>query len=188
MHSDITMKKNIIPFLFCTLFLGAAFTANAQAPYKHSIGVTMGTTQAVSYKTFVGNHFAVQLDLGTKYSIFYIAGYHNPPCWSMELAPNILYEGHFVKGLYGFVGGGVSLGFSFAPQVSYYNSTSPDMQIRDVMGKAGANGIFGLEYKFGIPLILQLDLRPGYRFQFNNEITVNHTIDWGLNFGMRYTF
>ena len=57
------------------------------------------------------------------------------------------------------------------------------------MGKFGAHSIVGLEYKFDIPLTLQLDVRPGYRFLFNNEVNLDHTFDWGMvNFGVRYAF
>ena len=180
-------RIKFIPFLIAILAT-VSYMANAQSPYKHSIGVTLGTTQALSYKTFPTNRFAVQLDLGTKYSVVCVGGYCNTPCWSVEVAPDFMYEGHFVKGLYGFVGGGLSLGLSFAPQVCYFSSKVPGPVVRNIMGKAGANGIFGLEYKFDIPLSLQIDIRPGYRFQFNEETTVNHTIDLGLDFGVRYVF
>ena len=56
------MKKLGILILLIVFFTGISFHANAQAPYKHGIGVTAGTTQAVSYKTFIGNHFTIQLD------------------------------------------------------------------------------------------------------------------------------
>ena len=182
------MRKNIITLLLLTLFAGASLQTNAQAPYKHGIGAVLGTSQAVSYKVFPTNHFAIQLDLGAKYNYNFIAGY-GASCWSMELAPSFVYEGHFVKGLYGFIGGGVSLGFSFYPAISYYVPRTPVMQVREIMGKFGAHSIAGLEYKFNFPLTLQVDVRPGYRFLFNNEVNLDHTFDWGMvNFGARYTF
>ena len=48
--------------------------------------------------------------------------------------------------------------------------------------------MFGLEYKFDIPLTLQLDFRPGYRCVFAANKFADHKFDWGLNFGVRYTF
>lgn len=42
------MRRNRIFLLIVAIFAGITFHANAQAPYKHSIGVTLGTTQAVS--------------------------------------------------------------------------------------------------------------------------------------------
>lgn len=180
------MRKH--SFIALLIFMAATvFQANAQAPYRHGIGATVGSMQAFSYKTFPTDHFAIQLDMGTKYNYSIIAGYGST-LWTTELAASFMYEGHFVKGLYGFAGGGVSLGFSWHPSVSYYSTTSPEMQVWNIMGKSGAHGIIGLEYKFGIPLALQIDFRPGYRFQFNHEVTVNHTFDWGLvNLGVRYT-
>ena len=95
------MKHNKTIMMLVLLF-SMALSVQAQAPYKHSIGVTVGSMQAVSYKTFPTDHFAIQLDLGTKYNYSIIAGYGSTH-WSMELAPSFMYEGHFVKGLYGLV-------------------------------------------------------------------------------------
>ncbi len=67
------MKKTIR--IIIVLFLGTMMAANAQAPYKHSIGVTVGSMQAISYKTFPTDHFAIQLDLGTKYNYSVIVGF-----------------------------------------------------------------------------------------------------------------
>lgn len=172
------MKRNCIILLFAAFFACTLFQANAQAPYKHSIGATLGTTQAVSYKTFPLNHFAIQLDLGTKYC--YVYGTHT---WSFELAPNFMYEGRLTKGLYGFVGAGGSIGYNWQPYsyILYGYHTSYNN------GKGGVNGFFGMEYKFNIPLTLQFDFRPGYRCVFNRYFA-DHIFDWGLNFGVRYTF
>lgn len=193
------MRKSIITFLLLALFAGAFLQTNAQAPYKHGIGVTVGTSQAVSYKVFPTNHFAIQLDLGTKYC--YVYGSH---LWSLDLAPNFMYEGRLYKGLYGFAGLGGSIGYNWQPfyyvialepgDLGYDPIPDPDnpnqnsATIRSVHNcKGGVNGFFGLEYKFDIPLALQLDFRPGYRCIFNSHFA-DHKFDWGLNFGVRYTF
>ena len=164
------MKRNCIIFLFVAFFTGILFQANAQAPYKHSIGATLGTTQAVSFKSFPTNHFAIQLDLGTKYC--YVYG-----------TPNFMYEGRLAGGLYGFVGAGGSIGYNWQPFPYVYYGYHTSVH----NGKGGVNGFFGLEYKFNIPLTLQLDFRPGYRCVFN-RYGADHIFDWGLNFGVRYTF
>lgn len=172
------MKRCYLMILLA--FLVSTFLpVNAQAPYKHGIGTTLGTTQALSYKTFVGNHFAIQLDLGTKYC--YVYGSH---LWSAELAPNFMYEGRLVNGLYGLVGLGGSIGYNW--QDYLYIDYSYKISNRNC--KAGVNGFFGLEYKFDIPLALQLDFRPGYRCVFAPNKFADHKFDWGLNFGVRYTF
>lgn len=170
------IRNNIF---FIALFAGFLFTAKAQAPYKNSIGVTLGTTQAVSYKCFPTDHFAIQLDLGTKYA--YVYGNH---LWSFELAPNFMYEGCLTGGLYGFVGGGGSIGYSWK-NYHYFDTWGENSSHHN--GKGGLNGLFGMEYKFTIPLTLQLDFRPGYRCVFNKDFS-EHLFDWGLNFSLRYTF
>jgi len=183
------MKRIRTLFLLFAFFLGITLQSNAQAPYKHSIGATLGTTQAVSYKTFPTDHFAIQLDLGTNYCWVY--GIHT---WAFELAPNFMYEGRLAGGLYGFVGGGGSIGYNWQTywwipregQNVPWDNTAPYLESKH-NGKAGLNGFFGLEYKFNIPLTLQLDFRPGYRCVFTRYFS-DHIFDWGLNFGVRYTF
>ena len=165
--------------IFAFLLMGIAFTAKAQSPYKHSIGVTIGTTQAVGFKTFPTDHFAIQLDLGTKYT--YVYGTH---LWTFELAPNLMYEGRLTGGLYGFVGGGGSIGYCWK-NYRYFNAWGETSSRNNAKG--GLNGFFGMEYKFTIPLTLQFDFRPGYRCIFNEGFS-EHCFDWGLNFGLRYTF
>lgn len=194
------MKKNSILILFLAVFAGAMFHANAQAPYKEGIGVTFGTTHAFSYKAFPCNHFAIQVDLGSKYC--YVYGSH---LWSVEVAPNFMYEGRLVNGLYGFVGLGGSIGYNWQPFTyviglepgdpgydPLYDPNNPNQnsvtRVSKQNCKAGANGMFGLEYKFDIPLALQFDFRPGYRCVFAVNKFADHKFDWGLNFGVRYTF
>lgn len=194
------MKRNRIVILFAAVLAGVMSLAHAQAPYKEGVGATLGTTQAFSYKFFPANHFAIQVDLGTKYC--YVYGSH---LWSAEVAPNFMYEGRLYKGLYGFAGLGGSIGYNgqpfyyiigLAPGDAGYNP-NPDpgdpnpnsVSRRSVHNcKAGANGFFGLEYKFDFPLALQLDFRPGYRCIFASNKFADHKFDWGLDLGVRYTF
>lgn len=192
-------KKEIIKTTIFLLFVALFSITKAQASYKHSIGATIGTTQALSYKTFIGNHFAVQLDLGTKYC--YVYGSH---LWSAELAPNFMYEGHIYKGLHWFLGLGGSIGYNWQ-KFSYIaalhpgdpgyepipDPENPNQNSATIVStnncKAGANGIVGLEYKLDCPVTLQFDFRPGYRCIFNGHF-YDHKYDWGMNFGVRYTF
>ena len=193
------MKRNRIFLLIAALFVGITFHVNAQAPYKEGVGLTLGTTQAFSYKAFPRNHFAIQVDMGTKYC--YVYGSH---LWSAEVAPNFMYEGHLTKGLYGFVGLGGSIGYNWQPfyyiiglepgdpgYVSTPDPSNPNQnsvtRVSKHNCKAGLNGFFGLEYKFEAPLALQFDFRPGYRCIFSRHFA-DHKFDWGLNFGVRYTF
>lgn len=202
------MKRKILAAAFFTM-IGLMGTLNAQAPYKHSIGATVGNMQAISYKTFVTDHFAIQVDLGNK--ILCTNGEYPPITngerqirqkweewnfWDLELNPNFMYEGHFVAGLYGFAGGGVSLGYSWRHwnpvMAAYYTgwiNYYPPYRARWDRGKFGVNAMLGLEYKLNIPLALQFDFRPGYGMFFN-DVRNNewHFFDWSVNAGVRYTF
>ena len=184
------MKRKIFVTAVCAIFCLVG-TLKAQAPYKHSIGATLGSMQAFSYKTFVTDHFAIQIDLGTKILCTDGEGQNHGAkwkafdFWNLELNPNFLYEGNLVAGLYGFAGGGVSLGYS-------WDAWNPGVfrfgEYWD-MGKFGVNAMLGLEYKLNIPLTLQFDFRPGYGMFFNdlpnNELNF---FDWSVNAGVRYTF
>ena len=154
------MKKMRVVFigLFFTA-LGA--TSYAQTPYEHSVGAVVGNFNGVSYKTFFGSNLAFQADLGVKLNIGY---------WGMDVNPNLMYEQQFAKvnNFYWFVGGGASLG------IGNY-------------GLFGLNAIGGLEYKFSIPLTLQLDFRPGFGLWFGHGGKGGY-FDWGLNLSARYTF
>ncbi|MCQ2285547.1 MAG: hypothetical protein MJZ76_01575 [Bacteroidales bacterium] len=166
------MKRFLLTAIICCLFAGFTNTVCAQAPYKQSIGITAGNMQAVSYKVFFTDHLALQADLGTKITLA-TGDLWNWPVWTVELNPNLMYEGSIIPGLFWFAGGGVSLGYC-------WNITN--------LGKFGVNAIGGLEYKFGnIPLTLQFDFRPGYGLLFNTYGTANY-FDWGINAGVRYTF
>ena len=45
-----------------------------------------------------------------------------------------------------------------------------------------------MEYLIDTYLAFQFDFRLGYRCVFNFDGLTDHTFDWGLNFGLRYTF
>lgn len=173
------------------LIFATTFAAQAQAPYKNGFGVSVGNMQAPTFKTFGGNHFAFQLDLGTKivctngrYSKH--LSFEGLDIWDLELNPNFMFEGRLGGGLYGFVGLGASIGYSWSG-ISYNTGWFGIHHSRADLGKCGANGIFGLEYKFKAPVALQFDFRPGYGCLFAKHTDV-HYFDWGLNFGVRYTF
>ena len=50
------------------MILGFFVAVNAQAPYRHSIGVTGGNLNAFSYKTFFTDHLAFSIDAGYKWT------------------------------------------------------------------------------------------------------------------------
>lgn len=180
------MKKYRILIVFMAFFAGVICTVNAQAPYKNGIGVSVGNMQALTFKTFGGNHFAFQLDLGTKFITtnghFKNLDLTGVSFWTLELNPNFMYECQLASGLYGLVGLGASIGYdwNFMPLFHLWNRSSD-------YGKCGANGIFGLEYKFNAPVAMQFDFRPGYGCVFAKNYDA-HYFDWSVNLGVRYTF
>lgn len=169
--------------LVATFLMVVAFAAQAQAPYRHGIGVTAGTLDAASYKTFFSDHLALQADLGYKYIL--TAGENNVRNFavqSIELNPNIMYEKDITKGFYLFGGGGISLGYSWIYDLTWSAYTKYNF------GKFGINAIAGGEYKFEkIPLALQIDFRPGYGLLFTKQPAWNY-FDWSVCASARYTF
>lgn len=209
------MKNFKVLFLVCAIAFGLA-TANAQAPYKHSIGVTLGSLESFTWKTFPTDHFAIQLDGGVKFTTgpgayeykYSYEGIHNKAVDkhigvttnTVEVNANFVYQGNFVKGLYGFIGGGPSLGYCYLGYARYHDSDyfgyyGTFTHDGNEYGKFGVNAMLGLEYKFDIPLTLQFDVRPGYGMLFTTESNNGyhhtglwHYFDWGVNFGVRYCF
>lgn len=184
------MKHIRLTIATLALVFATIFTVQAQAPYHYGIGVSVGNMQALSFKACNG-HFAFQLDLGTKivctngrYSKH--LSFEGLDIWDFELNPNFLFEGHLGGGLYGFVGLGASIGYSWSG-ISYNTGWFGIYHNRADLGKCGANGIFGLEYKFNAPVALQFDFRPGYGCLFAKHTDV-HYFDWSVNLGVRYTF
>ncbi|MBQ4356107.1 MAG: hypothetical protein II757_05545 [Bacteroidales bacterium] len=163
------------------------FTANAQAPYRHSIGATVGNMQAFCYKTFPTSNFAIQIDAGEKFTVGagHTRGWGG---WSSTFGTvganvNFLYEPNATGGLYWFIGGGPSLGYWWSEVAHghlYY--------VHGDWGKFGVNAMGGLEYKFNIPLALQFDFRPGYGLMFDGYDNTISYFDWSVNAGVRYTF
>ena len=198
------MKKlmKIISLSFIVIFLTGNAVTYAQSSYNHSIGVTVGTFYGPTYKTFLMEKMALQVDLGVKLNT--ILDWPGV-AWDLELNPNLAYQSNIGNsGLLWFAGGGLSLGYAF---VETYKSYSDYFNA----GKFGVNAIIGMEYIFSsVPLSLQLDFRPGYGLIFYNEILDpsdiwwaeilgmtdkdykykirDHYFDWTIGLSLRYTF
>lgn len=159
--------------------------------YQHSVGLVVGSLNGVSYKTFVGENFAVQADLAiglvaTQGGSGGETGEIN--YWDFQLNPNAYYQTEVAAFSWGnlsaFGGGGVSLGLS--KLMGAYAASMP------VMGKWGINAIAGVECNVNnLPIVFALDFRPGYGMLFYGEygytMTVN-TFDWALAASVRYVF
>lgn len=177
------MKK--ISVIIASLLVLFSFSLNAQAPYKHSIGGTVGTMAAFSYKTFPIDNFAIDLNAGYKWTAGAVqAGTLFPN--TVEINPNFEFELPTKHGgLHWLVGGGISMGYCW--HVAGINQDwSKGIYASSSLGKFGVNAIAGIEYKFDVPLTLQVDFRPGYGMLFNNY-SLSY-FDWALCLGIRYVF
>lgn len=161
------MKTKIFILLFVVM---SSLSLNAQTPYKHSIGGILGFMEGGSYKTFLGDNLAFQVDFGLHYSHYALGACANV---------NFMYEQAIKNGFYWFAGGGLSVGPTFGANLFSNNA---------VGFKLGLNAIGGAEYKFAkIPLTLQADVRPGVTFYIWNGFFPR--FDYSLlNASARYTF
>ena len=145
--------------------------------------------QALTFKTSGDNHFAFQVDLGTECITtngrFKNIDLEGVDFWTLELTPNIMFEGRPTGNLCGLVGLGVCIGYCW--NTIQYQGFLGVWHTRSDFGKCGANGIFGTEYKFKAPLAMQLDFRPGYGCLFAEHYDA-HYFDRSVNLGVRYTF
>lgn len=123
-------KKTILTIIFCA----AAFLASANG-YEHSVGVSLGGFNGLSYKGFIFGHdnLALQIDLGARVSNMGIPGrthVHYPGFseydfiyprrtdrlvyYTLEVNPNIIYQSQFGSSsacdFSWLAGGGISLG------------------------------------------------------------------------------
>ena len=159
--------------------LGKAPSPVTDKPYKFSIGVIAVRINGLSVKYFTGRRWAMQTDIGIsfyekdvwEYHYSYLGGYYARNTKKLKpimLHQTFMWEPRFVDSeslkLHGMIGAGVGVGivdgdFEIAPQ-----------------------GIAGLEFVFGIPLTLQLDVRPMYYMQVIDGMKI------GFNISARYYF
>lgn len=157
--------------------------------YQHSVGLVVGSLNGVSYKTFLGENFALQTDLafgvvatqgGTEVATDEVR------YWDFQVNPNAYYQKEVASFSWGtlsaYGGGGLSIGMA-----KYLGSYSMPL-----MGKWGINAIAGVECGVNnLPIVFALDFRPGYGMLFYGDygytMTVN-TFDWALAASVRYVF
>lgn len=177
------MKKFAKKFLLVVALVAAAASAQAQQPYKHSIGVSVGSLEGVSYKMFFTDQLALHADLGFQMlaTVGGSDGYTNDlRFWTFVANPNVVYQDNITGWNWGgigwFAGGGLSLGLA---QGFSSNTT---------LGKWGINAIAGVELGLDdAPLAISLDFRPGYGMAFVENGSVSF-FDWAIAASVRYTF
>lgn len=177
------MKKFAKKILLVVALVVAAASAQAQQPYKHSIGVSVGSLEGVSYKMFFTDQLALHADLGFQMlaTVGGSDGYTNDlRFWTFVANPNVVYQDNITGWNWGgigwFAGGGLSLGLA---QGFSSNTT---------LGKWGINAIAGVELGLDdAPLAISLDFRPGYGMAFVENGSVSF-FDWAIAASVRYTF
>ncbi len=177
-------SKQMLKWAMILVFIISVGPVKAQAPYNQGIGVTVGTFFGPTYKTFLKDKMALQVDFGVKFNTVNDA---LGVVWDLEVNPNLLYQSPIgTGGLYWFAGGGLSIGYAFAQTYKLWGITNNDYFN---MGKAGLNVMAGLEYQFrNIPLSLQFDFRPGCGVYFATHSDPWFSFDWVLGLGVKYTF
>lgn len=193
------MKKSIITAL---AILVGIISANAQAPYKHSIGVTLGSNNGIVYKVMPTSKFAISVDLSYGLTASKLTGFYftedqagrfdvldgTYSISDISVNPNFMFEKNLgSSNTYFFVGGGIGLG---AAKPFAYKGESTQGYF-DTMAKVSTNAIVGLEWKFKAPIALGFDFRPGVSSLMrsaNNAVAVYGYYDWKINFSARYCF
>jgi hypothetical protein len=159
------MKKLVLTTF--AIFTGLVFV-NAQEIAENAIGLRLGDSDGfgteVSYQRALGDNNRLEVDLGWRsgknYDGFKLTGLYQ---WVFEL------DGDFNW----YVGAGGGIGS--------YSFDTPGNDSSETF--AFAAGDIGIEYSFGIPLMLSLDFRPEFGFgDFNDDL------DFDIGLGIRYQF
>ena len=153
---SLFMKKL---FLTCLLAVGL-LAANAQ--YKHSIGLALGSPSGITYKTFLSDNKALDFTLGLSGNYFTVSA---------------MYEIHQpIQGnLQWYYGPGAHIGSWNGDD---YGSG----------GFFGIDGVIGIEFNPDIPFAFSLDLRPGINLIGNEYNDTHNWFFWQSQFGIKYTF
>jgi hypothetical protein len=157
--------KNIC--LVAIALLGFTFTATAQHIADNAIGLRLGDSDGfgaeVSYQRGIGDNNRLEFGLGwrdgSNFSAVRAVGLYQ---WIWTL------DGSF--NWYAGVGGGLA---SF----NFDNNTIDDETSLFIAGD------IGVEYDFGIPLLISLDFRPEIGFG-----KINDDLDFDIALGLRYQF
>lgn len=157
--------------------------------YRHSVGVTLGTVNGISYKGYVSNdlHFVLQVDafwqmgLTTDWSVMttYTVGKYNlfdrrvaissmngGDFQAFMVNPAFLYQGKIGRwelgNMYWFAGAGVGFGMQWGGNFDDVSIVcKPDKDFRPWL-KTSQQLLMGVEFSFNAaPLVLGIELRPG---------------------------
>jgi hypothetical protein len=154
-------------FLLSIALIGLTFTMNAQHIADNALGLRLGDSDGfgaeISYQTSIRDNNRLEFGLGWRdggnFSAYRIVGLYQ---WVWTLDGSF----HWYAGF----GGGVA-SFSF------------DNNAEDDETSLFAAGDIGIEYDFGIPLLISLDFRPEFGFG-----KINDDLDTDIALSLRYQF
>lgn len=154
------MKK--VTFILIALF-ALSFGAKAQ----NAIGLRLGAGSASNAE------ISLQMQRSNANRLEFDFGWNNYDSWTnISLSGTYQWVFPIISNLNWYVGPGAMLSFYDIGRSGEDN---------DHFG-IGVGGQIGLEYAFGIPLTLSLDMRPMWNF-------IGYTKNWGgVAFGVRYRF
>lgn len=196
------------------LFLIVAFVTImpvAAQEYRHSLGLTLGSLNGLSYKYWATDKFAFQVDFGfqaieTRTSGILVKGPDFNESATLvkpitylggRINPNLMWHQEVSEGWNLFLGGGFS-----ADLIGNVDVKHLDPSVAEIVAewessdkyavKFGINAIAGFEYCFDGQLNISLDFRPGYTCAYDNLIAGYKyylgAFDWNLCLGLRYRF
>lgn len=208
------MTKKITICLL-SFFLGFSVLSYGQKDYTHSLGVTLGSLNGLSYKALVTDHFAISTDFGFKFNYIPV-NRTNLTAYTFEWNTDFMYQLDMSASSSFFVGAGFILGYNWKLRCQiidgyvqgwdwYYGRwgytyplpvTIPVGRSIDIFhdaGKVGAHGIIGFEFVAGdAPVAISFDFRPGYSEFFSKtyegKMATVGGFDWSVDFGIRYMF
>lgn len=150
--------------MFC---LVTALSAQTNSALGLRFGGGDGAEAEISYQQALGGPNRLEFDLG-----FFDNG------WDEGFKFTLLYQlvGNIDGGLNWYLGAGGSIGGrDIDNNNNNWNDDSDDGLFLN------ADGQFGLEYNFSVPLQISIDGRPEFGL-------INDDFDFGYGFGVRYTF
>lgn len=197
------MKTKLLALLLAL----ATLSPIAAQEYNHSIGLTLGSLNGLSYKYWATENFAFQVDLGfqiieTRTSGILVKGpYYNESATLVKainymggrITPSLLWQTDIAEDWNLFLGAGFS-----ADIIRGVNVKNLDIDLSAISWEAtnkyackfGINAVMGIEYCFDGPLNVSLDFRPGFTTAYDNLIDGYRyylgAFDWNLCLGLRY--
>lgn len=159
-------------FLLLIAFFGIVLTTSAQDIAPNAIGLRLGDSGGI------GAEISYQRAILDKNRLEFDFGWRNSKDYDGTKLVGLF---QWVKVLDGSFNWYFGAGCGFA---SFRFDVSGNNNIKDTF--VFAAGDIGVEYKFDIPLLLSIDIRP--ELGFGEDAYDNNDLDFDVAFSVRYTF